>query len=352
MTDTRFAFDPAPTSLEAVCDPEWLSAMLAQSWAGAEVVGVETVETLITMATKVRLKLDVRGNDAAPTAICIKGVLTETGAHPSASIVETLFYRDAAAGIGVRVPGCIHASLNAAGDNGVIVMHDQVAAGGRFCSALEPFTPDQARDGLEELARLHVAGQDGGAAYAAPWIPRFLDRITVQPIMPLDVLQTMLDGERGQPLAPAIRSAERLQRGLEALATQVRERLNCLVHGDAHAGNVYRDAEGRLGIVDWQVLQKGEWAQDVAYHLAAVLAPEDRRAHERDLLAFYRERLAALGGPVLDADDAWTRYRAGMVYGYYLWAITRKVEPALTNEFVRRLGTAVSDLESFAVVGA
>jgi aminoglycoside phosphotransferase (APT) family kinase protein len=134
------------------------------------------------------------------------------------------------------------------------------------------------------------------------------------------------------------------------IAAQVREQPNCLVHGDAHAGNVYRDAEGQLGIVDWQVLQKGEWAQDVAYHLAAVLAPEDRRVHERRLLDHYLGRLKSLGGPAIDADIAWTRYRAGMVYGYYLWAITRKVDPEITHEFVRRLGLAVSNLDSFAVV--
>lgn len=351
MSETT-AFDPAPKRLDEVVRPEWLSQMLAARWPGARVVAVSTVETLITMATKVRLKLEIEGNDTAPTELCIKGVLTETGAHPSASITETLFYREAAATAGVRVPGCVHASLNAAGDNGVIVMNDMVAAGGRFCSALEPFTPDAARDGLEELAKLHVWGAAGTAFHETAWTPRFLDMITTRPIVPLDVLQEMLDGERGVPLPPPIRSAARLQRGLEALAAQGRARPGCLVHGDAHAGNVYRDARGRLGIVDWQVLQKGEWAQDVAYHLAAVLTPEDRRAHERALLDHYRERLRALGGPVLEAEEAWTRYRAAMIYGYYMWAITRKVDPPIIHAFVRRLGLAVSDLDSFAAVDA
>ena len=41
-----------------------------------------------------------------------------------------------------------------------------------------------------------------------------------------------------------------------------------------------------------------------------------------------------------------------MIYGYYLWSITRKVEPEITNEFVRRLGLAVSELDSFGAVGA
>ncbi|HEX7858676.1 MAG TPA: phosphotransferase [Sphingobium sp.] len=350
MTSSIVDFNPAPLDMDAVLDPAWLSRVLAHRWPEARVREVTVVETLVTMATKVRIRLTVEGNDDAPSQLCIKGILMPTGAPRSASIVETLFYRDAATTLGVHVPGCIHAALAADGGSGVIVMDDQVAAGGTFCSALRPFNPDQARDGLEQLAVLHAAGWEGKAVYASPWIPRFLDFMADSPLLPVDQLQALLDGDRGKPLPAEIRNADRLHRGVVALSAQIRERPNCLVHGDAHAGNIYRDASGALGIVDWQILQKGEWAQDVAYHLAAVLTPEDRRLHEKDLLDHYRARLSALGGPRLDADEAWTRYRAAMVYGFYLWAITRKVDPAITHEFVRRLGLAVSDLESFSIL--
>lgn len=347
------SFDPAPKHLDEVVTPQWLGAMLNARWPGVTVRKVETVETLVTIATKIRLALTLDGAaHDTPTSVCIKGVLTDTGGHPSASIVETLFYAHAADTLGVRVPSCIHAGLSASGDFGVIVLRDEIAAGGHFCTALEPFTPDEAAAGLDQLAQLHVAGWDGTPSYDMPWIPRFLDRISAAPLMPLDVLQGLLDGPRGDPLPDAIRSAERLQQALGHLAAQVRDRPNCLIHGDAHAGNVYRDAEGRTGIVDWQVLQKGEWAQDVAYHLAAVLKPEDRAAHERRLLEHYLDRLKALGGPAIDPEEAWTRYRVGMVYGYFLWAITRKVEPQIINEFVRRLGLASSELDSFALLEA
>lgn len=345
-------FEPAPTCLDDVVRPAWLTTLLAERWPGTVVREVRIVEMLVTMATKVRLSLTVDGGSVeVPTKVCIKGILTPTGAPASSSIVETLFYQKVAAQIDVRVPGCIHAKLNASGTNGVIVMHDMVAAGGRFCTALEPFTPEQAMDGLDQLATLHAASWQGSPLYDSPWIPRFLDMFAGGGVMPQQTLQDLLDGERGTPLPAAIRSAERLQRGLARLAECVRAVPNCLVHGDAHAGNVYRTADGALGIVDWQILQKGEWAQDVAYHLAAVLSPEDRRMHERALLDHYRGRLKALGGPDIDRDGAWDRYRAAMVYGYFLWAITRKVEVPVINEFVRRLGLAVDDLESFALVG-
>ncbi len=343
-------FDPAPTQLDAVTDPGWLTAMLAARWPDARVTAVSVVETIVTQATKVRLALEVEGgSDDMPRAICIKGILTQTGAPSSASVVETLFYRDLARDVPVQVPRCIHAGLNSAGNNGVIVMEDIITAGGTFLSAPEPFTPDAARACLDQLARLHAAAWQGSARFEQPWITRFLDQIGQAPIMPLDRLQSMLDGPKGAPLPSAIKDAATLQTGLQALAAQVRQHPNCLVHGDAHAGNVYVDSHGH-GLVDWQILQKGEWAQDVAYHIAAVLSPEDRRTHERTLLDHFRDRLASFGGPVLARDEAWTRYRAAMVYGYFLWVITQKVEPAITLEFVRRLGLAVADLESYAVL--
>jgi hypothetical protein len=40
-----------------------------------------------------------------------------------------------------------------------------------------------------------------------------------------------------------------------------------------------------------------------------------------------------------------------VVYGYYLWAITRRVEPAITNVFVNRLGNAVARHESYRLLG-
>jgi Phosphotransferase enzyme family len=346
------SFDPAPSALDTVLAPSWLSTMLAARWPGVCVQNVKVVEILATQATKVRLALDVADCSVdTPIHICIKGVLMDTGAMPSASIVETLFYREAAAELPVRVPDCIYASLNAERSRGIVVMQDVIAAGGRFCTALDPFTPAQALDGLDQLAQLHAAAWKGTSAYALDWVPCFLDQIARKPIMPSATLQELLDGPRGDSLRPAVRDARRLQRALERLAAEVRASAHCLVHGDAHAGNVYRQVDGRLGLVDWQILQKGDWAQDVAYHLAAVLSPEDRRTHERALLDDYRARLKGFGGPDLAADAAWRRYRAGMIYGLYLWAITRKVEPAIIEEFVRRLGIAVADLQSFELLG-
>ena len=169
-------FDPAPTSLAAVVDPQWISAMLSHRWPGTDVVGVEIVETLVTQATKVRLSLTFTksSHPDVPAAVCIKGILVPTQVTGTASVVETRFYRDCATRQPVRVPQCYYAALNQAGDNGVIVMRDEIAAGGQFLSALTPFTPDGARQTLDQLAQLH----------AAAWLRSQPARTSVDPAVP------------------------------------------------------------------------------------------------------------------------------------------------------------------------
>jgi hypothetical protein len=99
------------------------------------------------------------------------------------------------------------------------------------------------------------------------------------------------------------------------------------------------------------VLQRGNWSIDVAYHVAAALDVDRRRAAERDLVDHYLDRLAAHGGPRLDREAAWRLYRESLPYGLLMWSMTQRVDPAITNEFVRRTATAVSDHGSFALLG-
>jgi hypothetical protein len=39
------------------------------------------------------------------------------------------------------------------------------------------------------------------------------------------------------------------------------------------------------------------------------------------------------------------------VYGFYLWSITRRVDPAIINVFVARLGASVTRHDSYQLLG-
>ncbi|MBV2149105.1 DUF1679 domain-containing protein [Sphingobium sp. AS12] len=114
---------------------------------------------------------------------------------------------------------------------------------------------------------------------------------------------------------------------------------------------IYETADGHIGLIDWQVLQRGHWSVDVAYHIAAALDIEDRRSSERELLLYYLERLATHGGDAVPFDAAWRYYCEALPYGLMMWGITQRVEPAIVNRFVTRLGTAVMDHGSLDLLG-
>jgi hypothetical protein len=101
-------------------------------------------------------------------------------------------------------------------------------------------------------------------------------------------------------------------------------------------------------LLDWQLSLRGSWALDVGYLLTSALSIEDRRAHERDLLQGYLQRLMAARVAAPDASDAWLRYRQNALYGVLLWLITPGGvhSDEAQSEYLRRCLTAADDLET------
>src|SRR3546814_3132016 len=58
---------------------------------------------------------------------------------------------------------------------------------------------------------------------------------------------------------------------------------------DAHVGNLYFDADGRAGYLDWQTVMRGCWAHDVAEFLGSALDAEMRsEEHTSELQSLMR----------------------------------------------------------------
>lgn len=151
----------------------------------------------------------------------------------------------------------------------------------------------------------------------------------------------MLDDGRAQGISEPVRRADRLIAAMAAMDRLRAAAPTCLVHGDLHTGNIYEQADGRPGLIDWQVVQHGVWALDVAYHLATVLDPDELARHERALLDHYLDRLATHGVTPPDRDQAWSLYRSYLPYGLFMWAITRAVDRPVIEHLTERLGHAV-----------
>lgn len=340
-----------PATLDGVLDPAWLTEALAPIADGRAVIAVETVEVLRTVATKVRFAVTFEGS-ADLHAFCIKGLfdVDEMTARGGPTMIrEADFYTQVGPRVAVRTPVCVATITDRTAMQGIVVMRDLVAAGARFCSALEPFTADEAAASLDELAALH-AGRP--MLDEMEWISPRVAELAKMQYVSVETLQELLDGRRGEGLPERVRNAGRLGAGMRALVERDAARPQFLVHGDAHAGNIFRDGEGRTGLIDWQLLQRGGWALDVAYHICAVLPVDLAEREERRLLDHYLGTMAGLGCEMPDREEAWRQYREAAIYGFYLWSITRRVDPPIIELFVNRLGMAVSRHDSHTLLGA
>ena len=341
---------PVPRTLADALDPAWLTQALAPVTGGAAIESVETVELLRTVATKVRFTAAFEGAKGGKEAFCLKGLLDvdeATAKGGPTTVLEADFYNRLAPHLSVRVPDCVATIVDREAKFGVVIMRDVVDQGGRFCSALDAFTADEAAESLGQLALLHRAGT---MLDDCPWIGRRVSALANSNYVTQPMLQEMLNGPRGEGLPARTLDAGLLIRAMKALAALDEASPDVLVHGDSHAGNIFRTAQGP-GLIDWQLLQRGGWALDVAYHIAAVLPVAVAEASERALLASYLDTMRGLGAEVPDIETAWQEYRKAAVYGYYLWSITRRVDPAIINIFVGRLGAAVTRHDSYRLLG-
>ncbi|HEY9266191.1 MAG TPA: phosphotransferase, partial [Mycobacterium sp.] len=138
-----------------------------------------------------------------------------------------------------------------------------------------------------------------------------------------------------------------------AVAALIDRPPHTVMHGDAHPGNLYfRD--GRAGLLDWQAVRRGHPSRELAYTLVTSMTAEDRQASQRELLDVYRRALAAGGGPELDRDELWDRYREGALYPYVAALITAGMGGMQVEDIamkgVERSLDALDDLDTVALL--
>ena len=167
--------------------------------------------------------------------------------------------------------------------------------------------------------------------------------------------------ERAGAAVPAslVNRGEDIYRGLIAAMEVSTRRPHTYVHGDPHVGNYYITGDGGSGLLDWQVTFRGGWGHDFCYTLLSSLDIEDRRNWERDLLAYYLQRLQEGGAAAPSFDEAWTLYRQQTLYTFVGWLYTigfgplqpEMQPPEYCLRVIERSGAAVEDLESLKSLG-
>lgn len=341
-----------PRSLEAI-DRAFVQSLIAQVHPDARLVDVKIAGKIHGTATKARLELRYASETRAPGILWLKG-----GYEPhSASLfsdgiyaLEPKAYVELLPGLPVRAPRQHGAIYDEQLGEGVVLLED-LGPNTRINSPQSDISVAEAAGMLDMLADMHAMTSQPEWLDARPWIPPLLDgfgepesyltymadpanidRFLRWP-RSLDYPSSLKDPQR---ICDAFRRVVRWS----ALVAQP-----CLVHGDAHVGNTYVDADGQPALLDWQCVRRGGWAFDVAYYLTSALTVEDRRIHEQDLLARYWDRLAAAGGPAVDHDAGWDEYRICLGYGFLAWLSNDpSLQPESYNAIVStRFAWAIAD---------
>ena len=265
-----------PDSLDELLTPGWLTAALSSRFPGVEVTSVTPGPIVERVSTNARFHIECTPPvpPGLPSALCVKGYFSEAGRSVgTAGEPEAYFYRDVAAATGVRTLHSVWADVDPSG-HGVAITEDVVAAGGQFLDALSPYSVEQVASSLAEFAQLHVYAWEHPERLGTDWLaPRVGLPLEVRG--PREINQNF-DGPNGVGMPPEIRDTQGLIDAMRTLAAREPGPGWTLVHGDAHVGNIFLDAEGRPGLLDWQCVQHGHWSIDVGYHIASALEPTER----------------------------------------------------------------------------
>jgi thiamine kinase-like enzyme len=364
---TMASADQLPLAYEEIT-PAWLTAVLAGHAPGAEVrshrLGPEDNGT--SSRRRISLSWNDTGIEAGmPTSVFCKSSMSLASRYmvgmAGGVAAEVLFYNNVQPDLDIRTPHPLFARYDPETLNSIIIMGD-LAGQVTVCTHESDLTLEQARSQLRLLAMLHAKYLDSPQLHTTlrefnVWEDFFsiiVEAAGFGPacargfIMAEDVIPPRLFARADEIWPATLRSVE-----------QHRELPRTLIHSDVHVKNWYVDADGEMGLNDWQNCCKGNWGRDLAYAMSTALTPDNRRAWERDLVTYYTEQLHAAGAPRVDFDTAWRLYRQNLLstLAWYTGTLGQPPEapkmqpPATSREFIRRMTAAIDDLDALDSFG-
>ena len=271
---------------------------------------------------------------------------------------EVRFYQLLAPTVAIRTPACFHAEIAEESGDFVIVLED--LAPREQGDQIPGCTGDQARDAVVNLAGLH------GPRWCDPTLAE-VDTLTLNGP---DEIALLLD--MWEPTCELFLSGlgdlipDEDAATLRACGTVIERWLLArserfgLVHGDYRLDNLLFPPDGAPGVVavDFQTLSLALPARDLAYFVGTSLSVEDRRQHERELVAAYHTALTSYGVEGYSLEDCWDDYVFAMIQGP-LVSIFGCAYGARTDRgdqmfavMIARTCAAIRDLDTLALVAA
>jgi aminoglycoside phosphotransferase (APT) family kinase protein len=266
---------------------------------------------------------------------------------------EVLFYRHLAGATGMRVPHILFDAIEGPSDF-VLVMED--LTGYQMGDQISGCSPQQAMVCMDEMAKLHATfwGRVGGPEFDfVPYhYPTFHSATMLQAAEGGWDNFTTVFADRVPQFMIDIK--DRYFAAVPAMQAWLNTDPITLVHGDFRMDNLMFGSgpeQSAVAVLDWQGTLRCKAAQDVAYLLSHSIEVEERRVHERSLIAHWHAQLLANGVTDYTPEQAWEDYRRAVLY---LWVYVMVIAGALDasndrgrrwmSEMITRSATAIEDL--------
>ena len=332
----------------------WFEAALCRDFPGLNIASARLVQRIKGASSKLRFELD-SDYPGLPARLMIKGGYEpHSGGLTIMHFNEMHAYRDLLPTVEVNAPRCFFAGAQDA--RAAVVLEDLDLHGAHFLSLQKPLGFDCAARFLDGLARFHarwwsapdLATRFGWAEESSSMQTSFYFDILRDPAQ----FAEYAAAPRGTAMPRVLRDAERVARAHNVLTGLHTAMPQTMLHGDAHLGNVYLDADGTPGFLDWQP-RRGPWALDVTYFIIAALDIVDRRRWETARLQHYLGRLAAYGVEPPSFDAACDAYRRDVVWGLLIWMLngTQFQTESNNTAAATRFAMAMIDHDTFARLG-
>jgi aminoglycoside/choline kinase family phosphotransferase len=268
--------------------PAWLTAALSARHPGVRVASVEVLDATERTNHHLRLGLTYDVQAGAPDTLFCK-LPPRDPAHRARigaggmGAREVHFYDEVAPSLSLRVPACSFAAAGA--DGSFLMLLEDLAARGAAISDGSWAVPGRlARAALAELAELHVRYEDPARlASVSTWATSQRGKT---PDFVIQTLRYVISHCREQLNDAYLAIAALYIDHGDAIEAAWEAGPQTLIHGDAHIGNLFVDAE-RVGFLDWGMAKVGTPMRDVSFFLTMGVESADRRREERALLQYY-----------------------------------------------------------------
>ncbi len=347
---------------------QWLTAVLGRDIAHAQVESFELGTG--DAGSSVRRQLHVTWNAAGRAAGLPERLFTK--ATPTlltrlssgmAAAGERRFYEHIRPELEIEAPNLFHSGYDRASGRSIHIFDDiATTKGARFCNYRSTLDRAQANEVVDTLAAFH------GRFRGSPRFSNGLKWVTTYEAflhtgerngIRIGHDRAMLEAADVIPARVVARRDEIWPMAVRGLAMHIGEP-RTLLHSDVHLGNWYITGEGRMGLCDWACVCNGHWARDFAYAVSTTLTVEQRRAWERELLARYLHRMHELCGLTTASDLAFDHYRRQLFAALLMWTPTLchpptmpdMQPPEMSREMIRRMTTAIDDLDALDVAEA